>query len=390
MARKICIFTGTRAEFSLLRPLLETLEARAPGTARLLATSTHLSPEFGLTRREIEQGGFIIDEAVEMLLSADTPTGVAKSMGLGLMGYAEALTRLAPDILVLLGDRFEACAAACAATVCKIPIAHIHGGEITQGAIDEVFRHAITKMSHLHFTSTEVYRQRVIQMGEQPDRVFNVGALGVENILALPVMPRSAIEEQTGLSLDRPFFLVTFHPATADAEAARRQIQALLDALDAFTHIQLLFTKANADAEGRSINQLVEAYLAARPGKGACFDSLGGLLYLNLMRHCQAVVGNSSSGIIEAPTMRVPTVDIGDRQKGRLRAPSVLHCAARREEIEAALARACDPIFRETLATMANPYEKSGTAVAIATVLFSTDPGDLRQKMFHDQFKTVM
>lgn len=381
--RRVAVFTGTRAEFGLLRPLLEALRHDPEMTPHLLVSGMHLSPEFGLTRTEIEEAGFAIDEAVEMLVSSDTRVGLTKSMGLALIGYGEALARLAPDLLVVLGDRFEAFCAAAAAAVLRLPLAHIHGGEATHGLIDESMRHAITKMSHLHFTSTEVYRHRVIQLGERPDRVFRVGALGIECIRRLSLLPLDEAKARLGRPLDRPFVLATFHPVTLET-GAPEQLSRLFAALSAFPNLAVVFTLANADAEGRAVNRHIEAYAATRPDRVTAQTSLGQTLYLSLMAQAEAVVGNSSSGILEAPALGVPSVDIGDRQKGRIRPASVIHCEPETEAILEALSRALDPVFRASLAAMVNPYEGDSPSRTILGVLKDVDLVDILKKDFYD------
>ncbi|WP_045212429.1 UDP-N-acetylglucosamine 2-epimerase [Desulfonatronovibrio magnus] len=387
--RKICVFTGTRAEYGLLKPLMDEIVKDDSLRLQLLVTGMHLSPEFGMTYRVIENDGFVIDEKVEILLSADTPAGISKSMGLGLIGFADALARLTPDIAIILGDRFECLAMACACLNARIPIAHIHGGEITMGAVDEAFRHSITKMGHLHFTSTEEYRQRVIQLGEHPDRVFNVGALGIENIRNLPLLSKEELAEDIRFDLDVPYFLVTFHPVTLENATAREQFSALLAALDEFktsqsSDIKLIFTKANADTDGRIINQMIDQYVGENSVNSTAFTSMGQLRYLSGMKYASAVVGNSSSGIIETPSFRVPTVNIGDRQKGRVRAESVIDCEPLREPIQKALLKAISAEFHESLQNMINPYEQEGTARNILDVLNKTDLSGIMKKEFYD------
>lgn len=380
--RKVCVFTGTRAEYGILRPLLRTILQKPELHLQLLVSGMHLSPEFGLTVREIEGDGFSIDERVEMLLSSDTPLGTVKSAALGLMGIAEAIGRLAPDILVLLGDRFEAFAAAAAAYLLGVPVAHLHGGEVTEGAVDEGLRHAVTKMSALHFTATEEYRRRVIQLGEDPSAVFNVGALGVEEIRHLPLLSRPELEKSLGVPLGERSVLVTFHPVTQEAGSAKEQIGALLEALDRLPLSRILFTKANADAEGRLINALLEEYVASRPEKASLFASLGQLRYLSAIRHCEAVIGNSSSGLIEAPSLGIPTVNIGNRQKGRVRGASVIDCEPAADTIEAACRRALTEEFKKIARTADNPYYRVGTAERIAEILQTAEL--LRPKIFFD------
>lgn len=382
--RTICFFTGTRAEYGLLRPLMRAIDASAEATLKTLVTGSHLGASSGATWREIDEDGLPIDERVEVLLDSGTDVGVCTAIGLGVMRYAEALKRLNPDILVVLGDRFEALAAAIAATVCKIPVAHIHGGELTLGAMDDAFRHAITKMSHLHFTSTEAYRQRVIQLGEAPTRVHYVGALGVENLRTLPLVDRAEVERRLDLAAAEPYFLVTFHPATMEADSPSAQVQALLDALDAFPDHVVVFTGANADPGGSDLNRLLAAHAARSPQRFRFSMSLGATLYLSAARAARAVVGNSSSGIIEVPSLGVPTVDIGTRQQGRIRSASVVHCAPDAASIEAAIARAISGDFRAQAATAINPYERPGTSRDIVHHLLTWNLDDALHKPFYD------
>ncbi|MDT4332567.1 UDP-N-acetylglucosamine 2-epimerase [Methylomonas sp. MS20] len=383
-ARKICVVTGSRAEYGLLYWLLNEIQADPDLTLQLVATGMHLSPEFGLTWRQIEADGFSIARKVEMLLSSDTPTGISKAMGLGLIGFADAFGELNPDIVVVLGDRFEIFAAAQAAMNLRIPIAHIHGGELSEGAVDDAIRHALTKLSHLHFTAAEVYRQRVIQLGEQPQRVFNVGAPGLDNIARLPLLDRAGLEQAIDFKLAERNLLATFHPATLEAETAAEQFQQLLQALDAFPEVRVIFTYSNADAGGRVIAGLIEDYLARWPERVAAFVSLGSLRYLSAMRHVDAVVGNSSSGLLEAPAFKIPTVDIGDRQRGRLCAASVLHCPPQAEAIQAALEKVWSGELAETLANLHQPYGTGGASARIKDLLKRSDLGDLLKKRFYD------
>lgn len=336
-----------------------------------------------MTFQEIEQAGFQIDEKVEMIMSSDSSIGVCKSMGLGMIGYAEALDRLAPDILVVLGDRYEAFAAAAAAMLSRIPIAHIHGGEITTGAMDESIRHAITKMSHLHFTSTEEYRRRVIQLGEDPERVFNVGALGIENIRNCPLPGKKRLEKEIKFHLGVHSALVTFHPVTLEKETAADQFGQLLHALNNFTDLKIIFTKANADMEGRIINRMIDDYVDAHADRAVAFTSMGQIRYLSAMKYVSVVVGNSSSGIIEAPSFGVPTVNIGDRQKGRVRAESVIDCPPETKAITDALRESLSPEFKKKASEAVNPYDKKNTARAITTILANSNQIHLK-KDFYD------
>ncbi len=381
--KKICVFTGTRADYGLLRPLMREIQTHPALSLLLLVSGTHLSPEFGMTVREIETSGFVADEKVEILLSSDSSTGVSKSIGLGLIGFSEAMGRMSPDMLVVLGDRYEALAAAISAMISRIPIAHIHGGETTTGVVDEAIRHAITKMSHLHFTSTDEYRRRVIQLGEDPGRVFNVGALGIENIRSCALLDRHALEKEIDFRLGANSALVTFHPATLEPDASRDQFAQLLSALDRHNELRIIFTKANADMDGRVINQMIDNYVAVNSRRAVAFASLGQLRYLSAMREVNLVLGNSSSGIIEAPSFGVPTVNIGERQKGRVRAASVVDCAPNAEAIAQAIKRCLALEFAATARRTVNPYAKEGTARAIAEYLAEACPVPLK-KDFYD------
>lgn len=347
--RKICVVTGTRAEYGLLYWLMKEIKADPDLQLQLVVTGMHLSPEFGLTYRTIEENGLTIDAKVEMLLSSDTPVGIAKSIGLGVIGFADALERLNPDIMVVLGDRYEILAAAQAALVARVPVAHIHGGETTEGAIDESIRHAITKMSHLHFVAAEPYRSRVIQLGEHPDTVFNVGALGIENIKRLQLLDKSQLEQSINFELGTTCFLVTYHPATLGATAPQVAMQALLDALDHFPDARIVFTKPNSDTDGRVLGRMIDEYAHHNKGRVAVFTSMGQVRYLSALQFVDAVIGNSSSGIIEAPACNTPTVNIGDRQSGRLKADSIIDCLETVESIVAAINKALSPSFREII-----------------------------------------
>lgn len=382
--RKICVFTGTRAEYGLLTPLMREIADDPNLILQILVSGMHLSPEFGQTFRNIEADGFHITEKVEILLSSDSPTAISKSVGLGLISFSDALIRMQPDLLVILGDRFEAFAAAASAMLCRIPIAHIHGGEATYGLIDEPIRHSITKMSHLHFTSTAEYQKRVIQLGEHPDRVFNVGALGVEAIQNLTLLGKDSLEKQLHFSLQEPFIIVTFHPITLEYQSAGGQFKNLLKAINKFPKLKIIFTKANADTDGRIINQLIDEYQEQHREHSIAFSCMGQLRYLSAMKYAQAVVGNSSSGIIEAPSFNIPTINIGDRQKGRLMGTSIINCRPVAEEIEAALRLALSPEFSTALKTNKNPYEKAGTAMAIKEVIKRADLSDILKKEFYD------
>jgi GDP/UDP-N,N'-diacetylbacillosamine 2-epimerase (hydrolysing) len=381
--RRICFVTGTRADYGLLRPLL-ALVARDPSLElQLVATGMHLSPEFGLTWREIEGDGFPIHRRIETLLSSDTPAGVAKATGLGVIGFADALQDLRPDLLVLLGDRFEILAAATAALFARVPIAHIAGGETTEGAVDEALRHSITKMAHLHFVGHDVYARRVIQLGEDPSRVFTVGGLGVDALAQVDRLDRAAFEASIGFPLGARNLLVTFHPVTLETATAGAQFQALLDALETVPDVKLIFTKPNADTDGRVIGRMIDEYVARRPSRAVAFDSLGHRRYVSALALVDGVVGNSSSGLAEAPSFRIGTVNIGDRQRGRLRAKSVIDCPPERGAITEAIARLFSGAFREGLDGV-NPYGDGGASRRIHEVLRDRPLAGLVVKRFHD------
>jgi GDP/UDP-N,N'-diacetylbacillosamine 2-epimerase (hydrolysing) len=349
---------------------------------QLIVTGMHLSPEFGLTWRNIEQDGFHIDRKVEVLLSSDTPVGISKSMGLGMIGIADALAELAPDILVVLGDRYEILSAAIAAMVARIPIAHIHGGEATEGLIDEAIRHAVSKMSHYHFVSTEEYRRRVIQLGEAPERVFTVGGLGLDSLRNIRLLPRDALESELGFKFMTRNLLVTFHPVTLEKNTAAAEFGELLAALESLKDTGLIFTLPNADTDGRQLIRMVEEFVARRPHAKA-FPSLGQLNYLSCMQEVDGVVGNSSSGLIEAPSLRKATINIGVRQAGRIKAASVIDCLPQRQAIIDSITRLYSKDFVEILRTVRNPYGEPGASKKIAAMLSKLDL-DVLKKRFHD------
>lgn len=383
MSRKICVVTGTRAEFGLLRWLMQEVQQTPGLELQVLATGMHLSPEFGLTYREIEQAGFVIDARVEMLLSADTATAVTKSMGLGMIGYADAYARLCPDLIVVLGDRFEIFAATAAALIAGIPVAHLHGGETTEGAFDEAMRHSITKMSHLHFVAAEDYRRRVIQLGEQPERVFLVGGLGIDAIQRIALLDRESLEASLDFKLGRRNLLITFHPVTLEGQSSGQQMAELLAALGELDDTHLIFTMPNADTGGRELATMVDTFVATHPNARA-YSSLGQLRYLSCMKFVDAVVGNSSSGLAEAPSMGIATVNIGDRQKGRLSAESVINCPPERQAIHAALQHLHAPEFRQTLASVVSPYGRAGASERIVQILKDYPLDGILKKSFYN------
>lgn len=343
--KKICVVTGTRAEYGLLKPLIQKIDEDSELTLQLVVTGMHLSPEFGFTYKEIINDGFEITDKVEMLLSSDTECGISKSMGLAMISFADVFERLKPDILIILGDRYEIFSVASVAMNFKIPIAHLHGGETTEGAIDEAIRHSITKMSYLHFTSAEEYRKRVIQLGENPKRVFNVGPISEDSIRSLKLLSKEDLEESIKMKLDKKTALLTFHPTTLENNSAENQFNNILKALDQLKDLKIIFTKANSDSDGRIINKMIDEYAAKNSEKCVAFSSLGQLRYLSAMKYCDVVVGNSSSGIIEAPFFNKPTVNIGDRQKGRIQKKSIINCCVEEQDIKEALKKALSKEF---------------------------------------------
>lgn len=383
MTRKICVISGTRAEYGLLRWVMQGIKDDPELILQIIATGMHLSPEFGLTYREIEQDGFQIDRKVEMLTSSDTSVGIAKSMGLGLIGFADALNELKPDLIVVLGDRFEIFAAVAAALVARIPVAHLHGGETTEGAFDEALRHSITKMSHLHFVAAEEYRQRVIQLGEQPERVFLVGGLGIDNIKRLKLLDRAELEASLDFKLGQKNLLVTFHPVTLETATAADQMAELLAELAELQDTQLIFTMPNADTDGRALIRMVEQFVAQHPNARA-YTSLGQLRYLSCIAHVDGVVGNSSSGLIEVPGFRKGTINIGDRQRGRLQAASVINCEPTRKRIAAALERLYSADFQAGLSQVRNPYGEGGASDKVVETIKHYPLDGLAKKAFYD------
>ena len=381
--KKICIVTGTRAEYGLLYWLMMELKKAPNITLQIVVTGMHLSPEFGYTFHEIEKDGFKIDKKIEMLLSADSAISISKSMGLAQISFSEAFDDLSPDILVLLGDRYEAFSAASAAMISNIPIAHIHGGETTEGAIDESMRHAITKMSHIHFTAMKSYSDRVIQLGENPMNVFNVGGLGIENIKKLQLLNKDEFEESILFKLAKKNILVTFHPVTLELNSSAIQFQELLDAIDTLHDTNIIFTKCNSDADGRVINYMIDKYVSQRKN-AISFISLGQLRYLSALKHVDMVVGNSSSGLAEVPSFKIPTINIGDRQKGRIKATSVIDCKPYKIEILKAFNKANDKAFLQIIKKVVNPYGDGIASNKIVKVLNSIDLKNILKKKFYN------
>ena len=383
-AYKIAVVTGTRAEYGLLFCLMKEIQNDPEIELQLIVTGTHLSPEFGSTYQLIEADGFKIDAKVEMLLSTDSAVGITKSVGLGIIGFSDTLQKLSPNILILLGDRFEILAAAQAALIQKIPLAHIHGGELSEGAIDDAIRHCITKMSHLHFVATETYRKRVIQLGEHPERVFNVGAPGLERIANSQLLDRHELEEKLNFQLGTQNFLITYHPATINPSENEPALTALFSALDHFPRAKLIFTKANSDEMGRLINLQIDQYVLKNNHRAASYITLGDINYLSLLQFVDAVIGNSSSGLIEVPYFHKPTINIGNRQSNRLRASSVIDCQTTENAIITAIERALSNEFQLAIKNTQSPYKKDSTANKIKTILKKTNFKQIIHKHFYD------
>jgi len=367
--KKICVITGSRAEYGLMSRVMRLIQEEPELQLQIIATNMHLSAEYGKTYKEIEADGFMIDRKIPILSSSDTANATAKSVGTGMIGFADAYEELQPDMIMVLGDRYEILAAVSTALFYKIPVIHIHGGEITEGAYDDAIRHAVTKMSHVHFSSTEEYRRRVIQMGEHPDTVFNVGALGCENIRRIPLMEKEELEKSLNFTLDKKTILVTFHPVTMETHTAETQFNELLSAMEKFQDIRVIFTMPNSDTDGMVIMDLIKKYVAKHPAKAVWFTSLGMKRYLSTLQYIGAAVGNSSSGIIEVPSFHIPTLNIGDRQKGRIAAASVIHCKPERADIEEKLTVILQPGYAESFRNMQNPYDKPDTANEIVRII---------------------
>jgi GDP/UDP-N,N'-diacetylbacillosamine 2-epimerase (hydrolysing) len=380
--KKICVVTGTRAEYGLLYWLMKEIQDDKNLKLQLIVTGMHLSHEFGLTYKEIENN-FKIDKKIEMILSSDTSIGVSKSMGLAQISFSEAYEELKPDILVVLGDRYEIFSAVSAAMIARIPIAHIHGGEATEGLIDESIRHCITKMSHIHFTAAEEYKNRVIQLGENPKTVFNVGGLGIDNIKKLKLLSKKEFEESINFKLNKKNLLVTFHPLTLETNSAEKQFQELLNSFNELTDTNIIFTKANSDIDGKIINQMIDNYVSKNKNC-ISFISLGQLRYLSALQYVDAMIGNSSSGLLEAPSFNIATINIGDRQKGRIKASSIIDCKPIYSEIKNALLKIYTNEFKLIVKNSINPYDNGYTAKKIVTTIKETNLNNILKKEFYD------
>lgn len=381
--KKVCVVTGTRAEYGLLRWVMEGIEKSSSLNLQLVVTGMHLSPEFGLTVNEIKSHGFVVDRCVEMLVSSDTPTGITKSIGLGLTGFADVIEDLEPDLVLILGDRYEILAAAISAMIARVPLAHLHGGEATEGSIDEAIRHSITKMSHLHFVATDEYRNRVIQLGEQPDNVYQVGGLGIDNISNLELLERKTLEESLGFQFKEKNLLITFHPVTLESKSSKFQMAELLSALDDLEDTYLIFTMPNSDTDGRILFQQIEKFVSEH-NNASVFTSLGQLKYLSCIAQVDAVIGNSSSGLTETPSFKKATINIGDRQRGRMKAASVIDCLPERSAIINALEKIYLDEFQQKLKSIVNPYGEGGASELIIEILESASLDNIVKKSFYD------
>lgn len=382
--RKILVITGTRAEYGLMRWIIQYLQDDPDIDLQIVATGMHLSPEFGLTFKTIIEDGFEINKKVEMLLSSDTSIGLSKSMGLGMISFAEVYNDLNPDIILVLGDRFEIFAAVASAMVSRIPVAHIHGGEASEGLIDEPIRHSITKMSHIHFTATEAYRNRVIQLGEQPDKVFHTGTPGLDNINKLKLFNKDEFEKSINFKIGEKCFLVTFHPVTLEKGTSADQFDELLEAIEYFKDYKVIFTLPNADTDGRIVIKKIQRYVSINPNKSVAFTSMGQIRYLSALKHVRMVIGNSSSGLTEVPSFKIPTINIGDRQKGRIKADSVIDCLPSKEEIINSVSLGLSLEFQSKLQNIQNPYGSGGASKKIVEILKNIDLKNLLKKQFYN------
>jgi len=381
--RKLAVITGTRADYGILYPLLKEIYRDKDLKLQIIVTGMHLSPEFGLTYKEVEKDGFIINKKVEMLLSSDTPVGVLKSMALGQISLAEVYNELKPDLVVVLGDRFESFAAATAAMISGIPIAHLGGGDTSEGVIDETLRHAITKMSHLHFTITDQHRQKVIQLGEKPNTVFSVGALSIDNIMHTQLFSKESFQREINFKLGKNNVLVAFHPCNLDKTAVGAQFKALLDAVDSLEGTHIIFTKPNADIDGRIIIKMIDEYVAQNQNKAIAFASMGRKLYLSALQFVDVIIGNSSSGLVEAPSFKLAAINIGDRQQGRMRAENIVDCDPAKKSIINALRKVYSRVFQDRLKSIENPYGDGKTAPRIKRILKQYPLKGILKKQFY-------
>ena len=381
--KKICVVTGSRAEYGLLRWVLEGINKSKLLDLQLIVTGMHLLPEFGSTINSIEKDGFYIDKKIEMLLCSDTPVGITKSMGVGLIGFAEALNELMPDLLLVLGDRFEILTAVNAALLARIPIAHIHGGESTEGAIDEAIRHSITKMSHIHFVASRIYRNRVIQLGEHPNTVYNIGGLGIDNFTKLNLLDKNSLERAIEFKLKNINLLITFHPVTLENNTSKDQMNELLHSLSELKETGLIFTMPNSDADSKVIFKMIQDFVRKNTN-AKIYSSLGQIKYLSCIKYVDAVIGNSSSGIIEVPYLKKPTINIGDRQKGRLKADTIIDCKPQRLSINKAIKKALSNDFKLKIKDSINPYGNGGGSEKIVKIIEGYNLQNILKKNFYN------
>jgi len=382
--RKICVVTGTRAEYGLLYWLMKSIEDDPKLKLQVIATGMHLSSEFGLTYNEIEKDGFMIDRKIEMLLSSDSPSAISKSTGLGMVGFADAYNELDPGVVVILGDRFELLAAAAAALFARIPIAHIHGGEATAGAFDEAIRHSITKIAWWHFVAADEYKKRVIQLGENPERVFKVGGVGVDAIRKAKLLSKNELMKKTNIKFGKKNLLVTYHPVTLENQSSKKYFQVLLDTLHELEDAYLIFTMPNADSDSRIIKEMIDECVVNHSNRSIAFTSMGHLNYLSTLQFVDGVIGNSSSGLLEAPTFKIGTINIGDRQKGRLKAKSVIDCEPTKQSIQNAFFTLFSEDFQKMLPSVVNPYGEGNATEKIMDVLKNKAIPQEPKKEFYD------
>ena len=381
--RKICIVTGSRADYGLLYWLIKGVETDKNLKLQLIVTGMHLSPKFGLTYKKIEKD-FKISKKINMSLYSDTSEGISKSMGIAQKSFSKAYKELKPDIIVVLGDRYEIFSAASSAMISRIPIAHIHGGEATEGAIDEAIRHCITKMSHFHFTATKEYSKRVIQLGEAPSRVFNVGGTGIENIKRLKLLSKEEFQKSINFKLNIKNILVTFHPVTLESKTSKKHFKEILNCIDELEDTNIIFTKANSDADGKIINQMIYEYTKKNSFKSICIASLGQINYLSALKYVDFVIGNSSSGISEAPSFKIGTINIGDRQNGRIKAESIIDCLCNKKNIKKAIKKIYSIKFKKILRKVKNPYGNGCASKKIIKVLKTKKLKNILKKNFYD------
>jgi len=381
--RKICVVTGSRAEYGLLYWLMKEINDDKDLELQIIVTGMHLSKEFGNTFQQIEKDGFTINKKVDISLSSDTDVAITKSMGLGMIGFADAFSKLKPELIVVLGDRFEIFSAVSSAMIARVPVAHLHGGEASEGVIDESIRHAITKMSHLHFVATDEYKNRVIQLGEQPKRVFNVGGLGIDNINKLKLLSKADFENVINFKLIEKNILITFHPATLEKSSSKIQFKELLNSLSELRNTNIIFTKANSDSGGRAINRMIDEY-AVKQKNVIVFKSMGQLKYLSALKFIDGVIGNSSSGLIEAPSFKIGTIDIGDRQKGRIKARSVISCQPNKEDIDKSLVKLYSKEFQKIVNNVDNPYGTGGASKKIMNIIKDINLDNIIKKSFYN------